>query len=91
MSISTLWQWHQPKKTPLVLSSFHFHSFFVGVVVSGQFFTLLGPFWTLAGGKNSSKYDHMKLSPQFHPLIVRLAQKPSLISNFDEFYRFSTC
>ena len=33
------------------------------VVVSGQFFTLLGPFWTRAGGKNSFKYDHIKLSP----------------------------
>ena len=33
------------------------------VVVSGRFFTLLGPFWTLAGGKNPFKYDHIKPSP----------------------------
>ena len=77
------------KKTPLILNSFHFHSFFFGVVVSGRFFTLFGPFWTLAGTKNSSKYDHITLSPYFHPRTVRLAKKPSLISNFDGFYRFS--
>ena len=45
------------KKTPLIFNSFHFHSFLFAVVVSGGFFTLLGPFWTLAGGKNSSEYD----------------------------------
>ena len=77
------------KKTPLILNSFHFHSFFFGVVVSGRFFTLLGPFWTPAGGKNPSKYDHIKPSPYFHPLTMRLAQKPSLFSDFDGFYRFT--
>ncbi len=46
--------------------NFEFFSFlyiFSGMVVSGRFFTLLGPFWTLAGSKNSTKYDHVKLSP----------------------------
>ena len=43
-------------------------------------------FWTLAGGENSSKYDLIRLSPEFHPLTLRLAQKPSLFSDFDGFY-----
>ena len=77
------------KKAHLTLNSFHLNSIFLGVVVSGRFFTLLGPFWTLAGGKNSSKYDDIKLSPYFHPLTMRLAQKRTLFRNFDEFYRFS--
>ena len=47
------------KKTPLIFNSFHFYSFFCDMVVSGQFFTWLGPFWVLAGGINSSKYDHI--------------------------------
>ena len=62
---------------------------FIHIVVSGLFFTLLCRFWNLAGGKNSSKYDHIKLSPFFHPLTVRLAQKLNLSSDFDWFYQFS--
>ena len=77
------------KKTPLILNSFHFHSFFFSVVVGGQFFTLLGPFWTLAWGKNFSKYYHIMLSPYYHPLTMRLAQNPSLFSDFDGFYRLT--
>ena len=34
-----------------------------GRVAGGQFFTLLGPFWTLAGSKIFSKHDQIKLSP----------------------------
>ena len=77
------------KKPRLILNYFHFYSFFFGRIVSGRFFSLLCQFWTLIGGKNSSVYDHIKLGPYFHPLTVRLAQKPSLFSNFDGFYQFS--
>ena len=78
-----------PQKTLLILNSFHFHSFFLGWFFYGGFFTKLGPFWTDAGGKNSSTYDHIKLGPWFHPLTVRLTQKPSLFIGFNGFYWFS--
>ncbi len=77
------------KKNALNFEFFHVHSFFFDVVVRGQFFTLLGPFLTLAGDKNSSKYVHIKLSPLFRPLTESLAQKPSLFSDFNEFYQLS--
>ncbi len=68
------------KKTPLILNAFHFYSFFCGIVVSGRFFTWLGPFWAFAGGKNSSKYDHIKLSLFFHPLTVRSAKNRACLA-----------
>ena len=77
------------KKTPLILNSFHSYSFSWVWFFSGQFDTFLGLLWTLAGDENSSKYDHIKLGPWFHPLTVRLAQKPSLFIYLNGFCRFS--
>ena len=47
------------KKNALNFEFFSFSFIFFGMVVSGRFFTLLDPFWTLVGGKNSLKYDHI--------------------------------
>ena len=59
-SISTFWQWHQPKKTPLINNTFHFHSFFFGAVVSGWSFTFFGP---LLGAKILQSMTIWSLAP----------------------------